>query len=151
MVADHHVERLKRLDHIGIFLLIAGTYTPVCLVSLRGPTGWWMLIAEWGMAVLGIAGILLLKKMPAWLRVVLYLGMGWLAMIALPPLRAALPPAAIAWLLAGGITYSVGVIFYATEWPHYWPGKFDGHDLWHLFVMGGSACHFVLMLLFVAR
>jgi hemolysin III len=151
MVEEPHVERLKRFDHIGIFLLIAGTYTPVCLVSLRGTVGWWMLTAEWAMAALGIAGIVLLKKMPAWLRVVLYLGMGWLAAVAMTPLRAALPPAAISWLLAGGITYSVGVIFYATEWPHYWPGKFDGHDLWHLFVMGGSACHFILMLLFVAR
>jgi hemolysin III len=150
-VADHHVERLKRLDHVGIFLLIAGTYTPVCLVTLRGPVGWWMLCAEWFMAAAGIAGILLLKRMPAWLRVVLYLGMGWLAVIALAPLRAALPPAAIGWLVAGGLTYSIGVVFYATEWPHYWPGKFDGHDLWHLFVMGGSACHLILMLLFVAR
>lgn len=151
MVADHHVERLKRLDHIGIFLLIAGTYTPVCLVSLRGVWGWSMLTAEWAMAALGIAGILLLKKMPAWLRVVLYLGMGWLAVIALAPLRAALPPGAMHWLFAGGIIYSAGVVFYATEWPYCWPGKFDGHDLWHLFVMGGSACHFILMLLFIAR
>jgi hemolysin III len=151
MVEDHHAERLKRLDHVGIFLLIAGTYTPVCLVSLHGPWGWSMLTAEWVMAGLGIAGIVLLKKMPAVLRVILYLGMGWLAVIALAPLRAALPPAAMSWLFAGGITYSVGVIFYATEWPHCWPGRFDGHDLWHLFVMAGSACHYVLMLLFIAR
>lgn len=151
LVEERHVERLKRFDHVGIFLLIAGTYTPVCLVTLRGAWGWSMLTAEWVMAALGIAGIMLLKKMPAWLRVVLYLGMGWLAVIALAPLRAALPPAAMSWLFAGGIAYSVGIVFYATEWPHCWPGKFDGHDLWHLFVLGGSACHFVLMLQFIAR
>jgi hemolysin III len=151
MVAEHHEEQLKRLDHVGIFLLIAGTYTPVCLVTLRGPWGWSMFAAEWTMAALGIAGILLLKRMPPVLRVVLYLGMGWLAVIPLGPLRAALPPGALSWLFAGGIIYSAGIVFYATEWPHCWPGKFDGHDIWHLFVMGGSACHYVLMLLYIAR
>ncbi len=149
-VDERRVERLMRFDHVGIFLLIAGTYTPVCLVTLRGTWGWSMLAAEWVMAGLGIAGILLLKKMPSWLRVVLYLGMGWLAVIAMPPLRAALPPAAIGWLFAGGIIYSVGTVIYATERPNLWPGKFDAHDLWHVFVLGGSACHFILMLLFIA-
>ena len=150
MVEERHVERLMRFDHVGIFLLIAGTYTPVCLVVLRGPWGWSMFAAEWVMAAIGIAGIMLLKRMPSWLRVVIYLGMGWLAVIALAPLRAALPPAAIAWLFAGGIVYSVGTVIYATEWPDLWPGRFTAHDLWHLFVLGGSACHFVMMLAFIA-
>lgn len=145
-LAEHHVARLQRCDFVGIFLLIAGTYTPVCLVVLRGVWGWSLLGAEWGMAAVGIAGILFLRRMPAWLRVTLYVVMGWLAVIAIAPLRRHLPPSAMTWLLAGGIAYTVGTVFYATEWPNLWPGKFEAHDLWHVFVLGGSACHFALML-----
>jgi len=141
---------LKRCDHIGIYLLIAGTYTPICLVMLRDSWGWAMLAAEYAMAGVGIAVILLWKSAPSWIRVVLYLCMGWLALIALGPLREAIPAAAIGWLLAGGLFYTVGTAVYAVEWPNLWPGRFDAHDLWHVFVLAGSACHFVLMLQFVA-
>jgi hemolysin III len=148
---EHGIKRLQRLDYIGIFLLIAGTYTPVCLVALRGTLGWTMFGIEWGIAALGIIATFAWKGAPEWVRVVLYVLMGWLTVIALPAMRAVLPPAALGWLIGGGISYTVGMIVYATDWPHLYPGKFSAHDLWHIFVIGGSACHFVMVLCFVSR
>lgn len=142
--------RLQRLDHGAIYGLILGTYVPVCLVTLRGGWGWTLLGIETGLAIFGIMASIFWKRAPDWLRVVLYIVMGWLALIAIGPLRAALPPAAIGWLVGGGIVYSVGTVIYVLDRPHLWPGKFSAHDLWHLFVLGGSACHFILMLCFVA-
>ena len=139
------IDRLKKCDHIGIYLLIAGTYTPVCLIVLRGALGWGMLAAEYAMAAVGITVILAFKRAPNWIRVVLYLCMGWLALTALSPLRAALPSAALTWLLAGGLFYTFGTAIYAIDKPHLWPGRFTAHDLWHVFVLAGSACHFVLI------
>jgi hemolysin III len=149
-VSERHLDSLQRLDHSAIFLLIAGTYAPVCLVLLRGAWGWSLLTAEYVLAALGIVSVIAFKSRPDWLRVVLYLGMGWLALIALPALRAILSGAAMAWLLGGGILYTLGTVVYATDRPRLWPGRFGPHDLWHLFVMGGSACHFALMLSIVS-
>jgi len=150
-VSDINQRRLQRLDHLAIFLLIAGTYTPVCLIALHGMWGWCLLSVIYGIAALGIATVLFWKQAPEWVRVVFYLGMGWLALIALPSLCAVLSPGAIGWLVAGGIVYSVGCVIFATDRPHLWPGKFSAHDLWHLFVLAGSACHFILILCFIAR
>jgi hemolysin III len=150
-VATKHVDRLQRMDHIAIFLLIAGTYTPVCLVLLRGAWGWSLLGVEYLLAGIGIVLTILYKSKPEWLRVVLYIVMGWLALIAIVPLRMALSPAALGWLVGGGAAYSIGTIFFATNRPNLWPGKFEAHDLWHLFVLGGSICHFVLMLGYVVQ
>jgi hemolysin III len=148
-LAPHHVDRLRRFDYLAIFLLIAGTYVPICLVPLRGAWGWSLLGVEGGMALIGIGAVLFRRRLPEALCMLLYLAMGWLAVIALPPLRQALPPGAIAWLLAGGIAYTLGALILATDRPHLWPGKFSAHDLWHLCVLTGSACHFAVML-FVA-
>jgi hemolysin III len=149
-VHEKGVEFLKRCDHGAIYLLIAGTYTPVCLITLRNTAwGWGMMAAETGMAALGVGATFLLKKVPNVLRVILYLAMGWLAIFAMGPLRAALPAAGVTWLIAGGLFYTIGVIFYATEKPNLWPGKFTAHDLWHVFVLAGSVCHFVMMVGFV--
>jgi hemolysin III len=143
------VRRLQRLDHMAIFLLIAGTYAPICLVSLHGPWGWSLLAIEYILAFTGIALIVTLRRrFPAWLRIGLCAGMTWL--IAILPLCLVMPPTGIAWLLAGLLTYTIGTLILATDWPHLWPGKFSAHDLWHLFVLGGSACHFILMLVYVA-
>jgi hemolysin III len=150
-VAPRYVERLMKFDHMAIYVLIAGSYTPVCLIALRGPWGYSLLIAEWCMAALGIAALAFLKEPAPWIRVVLYVCMGWLAVIALGPLRAALPPTALTWLFAGGLLYSVGTIIFAVDWPHLWPGKFSAHDLWHIFVLGGSVCHFILVAGFIAH
>jgi hemolysin III len=150
-VPRHHVARLRRFDYVAIFLLIAGTFAPVCLVPLRGIWGWSLLAAEYSLALIGILGVMLLRgRLPEWVRVGLCVCMGWLVLVALAPLRSALPPEALAWLLAGGVIYSLGTVILATDRPHLWPGRFSAHDLWHLFVLGGSACHFVLMVRFIA-
>lgn len=141
---------LQRLDHSAIYLLIAGCYAPVCLVSLHGVWGWSLLGTVYALAIVGIVLSLAWRAAPHWIRVTLYVLMGWLAIIAFGPLRAAFPPPALAWLIGGGIVYSVGTIVYATDRPHLWPGRFSAHDLWHVFVLGGSACHFVFMLRFIA-
>ncbi len=144
------IDRLKRCDHIGIYLLIAGTYAPVCLVTLHGPWGWSMLAVEFILATIGITATLRFGRAPNWLRVILYLSMGWLAVFALRPLGELLPSAALIWLLAGGLFYTVGTAIYALDKPHLWPGRFSAHDLWHVFVLAGSASHFVLISRFVA-
>jgi hemolysin III len=149
-VGPIHLERLRIFDHVGIYLLIAGTYTPVCLIPLRGGWGWSLLGVEWSLALFGSLVEIAWRSAPRWLGLVLYLVMGWLAVFAMGPLTKSLPAAALGWLVAGGIVYSIGAMVYAIERPRLWPGTFGSHDLWHIFVLGGSACHFVLMLLFVA-
>ncbi|BCW98182.1 MAG: hemolysin III [Armatimonadota bacterium] len=145
-VPPHWERRLQQFDHIGIYLLIAGTYAPVCLTVLRGGWGWSLLGIEYALAATGIGITLLWKDAPAWVRMVLYILMGWLAVIAIVPLAASLPPAAFGWLVAGGVVYSVGAVVFALDRPHLWPGRFSAHDLWHVFVLGGSICHFVVVL-----
>jgi hemolysin III len=149
-VSEPHIERLRRLDHIAIYALIAGTYTPICLVPLRGGWGWSLFGVVWGLALFGTIVELAWRRAPIWLGLVLYLVMGWLAVIALGPLHRALPGPALGWLVAGGLVYTAGSIVFALERPRLWPGVFSAHELWHLFVLGGSACHFVLMVRFVA-
>jgi hemolysin III len=148
-VSERHIQRLRMFDHIGIYLLIAGTYTPICLVPLRGGWGWSLFGVVWGLALFGIIMEVAWRSAPYWLGLVIYMVMGWLAVVALRPLMHAMPAAALGWLVAGGIVYSIGAIIFATERPRLWPGVFGAHELWHLFVLGGSACHFVLMLRFV--
>ena len=144
------VEQLLVFDQVAIYLLIAGTYTPICLVPLRGPWGWTMLAVIWGITLVGIALRIGWRGAPEWIAVVLYLVMGWLSVAAYEPLTRRLPGAAMGWLFAGGIVYTLGTVVFASQRPRLWPGRFSSHELWHLFVLGGSACHFVLMIRFVA-
>lgn len=139
-------KQLQIFDHIGIYLLIAGTYTPVCLIPLRGSLGWSLFGIVWGIAVTGIAIECAWRSAPRWLGLSLYLVMGWLALVAISPLKHTLSPIAVGWLAAGGLLYTVGAVIFALERPRLWPGIFGAHDLWHVFVLGGSACHFMLML-----
>jgi hemolysin III len=136
---------LRKLDHCSIYLLIAGSYTPFALVSLRGAWGWSLLGVVWGLALLGIAQEVWLARGARRLSLALYVAMGWLALVAVVPLWRALGPAGFAWLLAGGACYTVGIAFYATDHR-----VRHGHGWWHLFVLGGSACHFFTVLRFVA-
>ena len=149
-VGPRTLEWLQRLDHSAIYLLIAGTYTPVCLVSLRGAWGWSLLATIYTLALAGILISLFWHRCPHWVRVTLCIGMGWMALVALEPLRRVFPASAIAWLVAGGLVYSVGTIFYALDTRRLWPKTLTGHDIWHLFVLGGSLCHFMVIFLFVA-
>ncbi len=136
---------LQKVDHCSIYLLIAGSYTPFALVSLRGAWGWSLLGVVWGLALLGIAQEIWLAKGARVLSLVIYVLMGWLALVAVVPLWEALTPAGFGWLLAGGACYTLGIVFYATDHK-----VRHGHGLWHLFVLGGSICHFVTVLLYVA-
>jgi hemolysin III len=144
------VARLRRLDHMTIFVLIAGTYTPFCLLTLDGGWRWGLLGLIWGLAVGGVLLKLLWMEAPRWLSVVLYLGMGWVAVIAVPALYRAVPAEGMAWVLAGGLTYSVGALIYGLKRPNPLPGVFGFHEVWHLFVVAGSACHFWAVLRYVA-
>jgi hemolysin III len=144
-------ELLQRLDHMAIYLMIAGTYTPVCVVGLPKPEGWWVLGAEWGMAAIGLFANLALKGGPHWLRIVLYLGMGWLAVSVWADLGRVLTPAGLGWLVAGGLVYTIGTAVYASERPKLWPGVFGAHDLWHVFVLAASACHYMVMLILATK
>jgi hemolysin III len=135
---------LRELDHQSIYLLIAGSYTPFCLVTLRGPWGWSLLGIVWGLAVLGGLQELRPKNEARVLSVVIYLLMGWVALAALFPLLKALGPSGFAWLAAGGLFYTVGIVFYAldTRVAH-------AHGVWHLFVLAGSATHYIAILIYV--
>lgn len=135
---------LQRLDHCAIYLLIAGSYTPFALVTLRGPWGWSLFGVIWGLALIGIAQELWIGRRTRVFSMVIYLLMGWLALIAARPLMTALPAGGFAWLLAGGLFYTVGIGFflYDAKFRHF-------HGIWHLFVLAGSACQFVSVFWYV--
>jgi len=136
---------LRKLDHCAIYLLIAGTYTPFALVTLRGAWGWSLLGVAWGLAALGIAQEFFFGKGARIVSLAIYFAMGWMGLAALQPLAAGLGPAGLAWLLAGGTLYSGGIVFYALDerMRHF-------HGVWHLFVLAGSAAHFVAIAAYVA-
>jgi len=135
---------LRELDHQSIYLLIAGSYTPFCLVTLRGPWGWSLLGIVWGLAVLGSLQELRPKDEARFLSVVIYLLMGWVALVALFPLLQAIGPVGFAWLAAGGLFYTVGIVFYALD-----ARVTHAHGVWHLFVLAGSVTHYIAILIYV--
>ncbi len=135
---------LRELDHDSIYLLIAGSYTPFCLVTLRGPWGWSLFGVVWGLAVLGILQELWLKNSARILSIVIYVVMGWVALVALVQLVHVLGPAGFAWLVAGGLFYTIGIVFYVID-----KRLTHAHGIWHLFVLAGSAAHYVAILLYV--
>jgi hemolysin III len=133
---------LKVLDHVCIYVLIAGTYTPFLLVTLRGSVGWWMFILVWSLAITGALVELLWVYRPKWLSVLVYLAMGWMVVIATAPLRHHLAGPGLVLLFAGGAAYTLGTIFYVLDRPYM-------HSVWHVFVLAGSACHFVTVAAYV--
>lgn len=145
-------QTLRKIDHMMIFVLIAGTYTPVCIEILGGKTGWSMLALVWGIAVIGILINALWITCPKWFSSLIYIAMGWICVLAFSKIVAALPPAAFGWLLAGGIIYTVGGVIYALKLPFFNNRHkyFGSHEIFHLFVMGGSLCHYIMMYAFVA-
>ncbi|MBA3987912.1 PAQR family membrane homeostasis protein TrhA [Aliidiomarina maris] len=128
------------LDHSMIFVLIAGTYTPFALVSLRGPWGWTLFGVVWGIAIAGIILETVKKERIKWLSLSLYLGLGWMAIVVIKPMIDSVPSVGLLFLLAGGLSYSLGVVFYVRKQMLY------HHAIWHMFVMAGSALHFCAVL-----
>lgn len=143
---------LRKIDHMMIFILIAGTYTPVCMIVLGDKTGWTMLTLVWSIAIVGILINALWITCPKWFSSLIYIAMGWVCILAITKILSSMPRAGFMWLLAGGIIYTVGGIIYAMKLPflnsrHRY---FGSHEIFHLFVMGGSLCHYVMMYRFVA-
>jgi hemolysin III len=138
---------LKKIDHMMISILIAGSYTPVCLIALRGRLGVILLSIVWGIAIAGILIKAFWIFCPKWVSSVLYIGMGWTCVLAFTQLLTNLAPAAFGWLLAGGIIYTIGGVIYALKLPLFNSRhqNFGSHEIFHLFVMAGSACHFIVM------
>ena len=143
--------RLRKMDHMMIFILIAGSYTPVCLIVLQNMTGYVLCAAVWAVALIGIIVKACWITCPKWFSSVIYIGMGWLCVFAFIPIVRALSPAGFGWLLAGGIIYTIGGIIYALKLPIFNSRhkNFGSHEIFHLFVMGGSICHFIVMYFFV--
>lgn len=143
---------LRKLDHMMIFILIAGTYTPVCLIVLGDRSGYLLLSLVWGIALAGILINALWINCPKWFSSMIYIAMGWVCILAFKQIILALPRAAFGWLLAGGIIYTVGGIIYALKLPIFNSRhkNFGSHEVFHLFVMGGSLCHYIMMYAFVA-
>jgi hemolysin III len=134
----------QKLDHVAIYLLIAGSYTPFTLITLRGAWGWTLFVIIWGLAIVGIVVDSRHKEGSRALQMVIYLLMGWLVLVALYPLIQALPAGALALLVLGGVLYTSGMIFYALD-----ESMKHAHGIWHLFVLGGSISHFLVMLFYV--
>ena len=132
---------LRRIDHAMIFILIAGTYTPICLIPLYGFLGWWLLIIIWCMAIAGIFQALYWLDAPRWFSTSLYLFMGWTVIVAFYPLVQSLPFDALIWFILGGLSYTVGAVLYAQKRPNPLPGIFGFHEIWHILVLIGSFCH----------
>lgn len=142
---------LKKFDHMMISVLIAGTYTPICLLVIKGTLGITLLAIVWSFAIVGIIIKAFWVTCPKWFSSVLYIGMGWTCVLAFTRLLNALPPAAFSWLLAGGIIYTIGGVIYALKLPIFNSKhkNFGSHEIFHLFVMGGSVCHFIVMYVFI--
>lgn len=136
---------LHRIDHMMIFVLIAGTYTPICLIPLRGVFGLTLLTIVWVIAVAGIFFKIFWMNAPRWLNTGIYIGMGWIIIIAIFPLSSVLSSTSILWMFAGGIAYTIGGVIYGTKWPPITTKSFGFHEIFHVFVLLGSYCHYVVM------
>ena len=142
-VGEQTLRKLKRIDHIAIFIMIAGSYTPYCLIGLENSLALIMLSLIWSIAIMGIVIKMFWLHAPRWMSTVLYVAMGWMAIVVYEPLSIGLPSKAISWLLAGGIAYTLGAVVYATKWPNIHAKYFNFHDFWHIFVLAGATCHFI--------
>lgn len=151
-VKENILKVFRKLDHMMIFVLIAGSYTPVCLIVLGGRMGYTLLAVVWGIALIGMTIKAFWITCPKWFSSMIYIAMGWVCLAVFGTLWNTLPHSAFLWLLAGGIIYTVGGVIYALKLPIFNARHkyFGSHEIFHLFVMGGSICHFVFMYLYVA-
>ena len=142
--------RWRKLDHSSIYILIAGSYTPICLYFFQGFFQWGLLAIIWTIAVAGVIVKLFVINAPRWITAGIYLVMGWLSLMAVGEIMQRMPAAAITWLVAGGLFYTVGAVIYIAKKPDFFPGAFGFHELWHIFVILGALSHFILVAVFVA-
>ena len=151
-VSQKIITIFRKIDHMMIFVLIAGSYTPVCLIVLGGRLGYTLLTVVWGIAIAGMTIKAFWITCPKWFSSIIYIAMGWVCLGVFGPLWHTLPATAFLWLLAGGIIYTAGGIIYALKLPIFNSrhAYFGSHEIFHLFVMGGSICHFIFMYLYVA-
>ncbi len=141
---------LRTLDHAAIYLVIAGTYTPICLHFFSGFWQWGLLGIIWFMAIVGIGVKVFSINAPRWLTAGIYLLMGWLSLIAIKEIFLAMPINALIWLFLGGFFFTIGAVVYVTKKPDFYPRVFGFHELWHIFVILGCLCHFIVIAAFVA-
>ena len=151
-VSEKVIKVFRKIDHMMIFILIAGSYTPVCMIVLGGKLGYTLLTIVWGIAIVGMVIKAFWITCPKWFSSLIYIAMGWVCVGVFGPLWHTLPSSAFLWLLAGGIIYTIGGIIYALKLPIFNSkhAYFGSHEIFHLFVMGGSICHFIFMYLYVA-
>lgn len=151
-VSDRVNRILRKVDHAMIFILIAGSYTPICTIALKGRVGYSLLALVWGIALVGIILKVVWIHVPKWVSSVIYILMGWACVLAFSPLINSLSRPAFLWLLAGGVIYTIGGVIYALKLPIFNTRhkNFGSHEIFHLFVMGGSICHFILMYQYLA-
>ena len=144
--------RLRKMDHMMIFIMIAGSYTPICLIALHNRLGYALCIGVWSVAILGIVLKAFWITCPKWVSSVLYIGMGWLCVLAFIPIYHSLPRAGFYWLLAGGIIYTIGGIIYGLKLPVFDSKhkNFGSHEIFHIFIMLGSMCHYILMYSYIS-
>ena len=152
MVKDRILRVFRKIDHMMIFVLIAGSYTPVCLIVLGGSLGYTLLTVVWTIAIIGMLIKALWITCPKWFSSIIYIAMGWVCLGVFGQLWSTLPHSAFLWHLAGGIIYTIGGVIYALKLPIFNNRHryFGSHEIFHLFVMGGSICHFIFMYLYVA-
>lgn len=142
-VSDRARRVFRQLDHSMIFVLIAGSYTPFCMVTLRGVVGWNLLAAVWGLAVAGLLVKIFWRRPPRWLSTGIYLLLGWMVIVVIYPLSRALSLPGLTWLIIGGLCYTVGAVIYALKRPDPFPPVFGFHEIWHLLVLAGSVSHYL--------
>lgn len=144
---------LKKLDHMMIYILIAGSYTPICLIALSRTSGLFLLALVWGIAIIGILQCLFWINCPKWVSSIIYIAMGWLCLFSFTQILTNLSTAAFVWLTVGGAIYTIGGVIYALKLPVFnrLHKNFGSHEIFHLFCLGGSLCHFVLMYCFIVN
>jgi len=148
--AEATLLKLRKFDHSAIYILIAGTYTPICLNFFSGTLRWGFLALVWGIALAGVIVKLFIINSPRWVTAGIYLVMGWMAVLVIKPMLQSMPAAALWWMLAGGLTYSIGAVIYITKKMDFLPGIFGFHEVWHVFVSLAALCHFVMIYRYIA-
>ena len=141
---------LRKLDHAAIYLLIAGTYTPICAIMFTGFWKWGLLAIVWSLAIIGIVVKMFIMNAPRWVSAGIYLIMGWLCIAAIGEMVHVLPAGALVWLLVGGVIYTLGAVIYITKKFDFFPGKFGFHEVWHIFVILGALAHYISIAVYIA-